>query len=128
MGRDERRSMVMALPVLFLDHGGVMSDGQRRTAQWYPLVAEFFPPQLGGTPEAWMEANRIVAARFRGDDVLALWEISEQRYAEFNRRYSVAWLSGMCELVGVPCPDEAATIELTYHAERYITARVRAAF
>jgi hypothetical protein len=50
-------------PVMFLDDGGVINDPAVRRAQWYPLVAEFFVPRLGGTPEAWSAANQQVNRR-----------------------------------------------------------------
>jgi hypothetical protein len=53
----------MTRPVLFLDDGGVMNDNRLRGPQWQRLVAEFFVPRLGGTQEAWSEANRIVISR-----------------------------------------------------------------
>ena len=45
--------------VVFLDDGGVMNDNSQRGFQWRRLVGEFFVPLLGGTSEAWVEANRI---------------------------------------------------------------------
>ena len=80
--------------VLFVDDGGVMNDNALRGSQWQRLLGKFFPPILGGTPEAWAEANRIVGPR--------LWEgygLSGQAdvdYAAYDRVYRTAWLGGMC--------------------------------
>ena len=48
---------------LFLDDSGVMNDPALRVPQWDRLLSEFFPPILGGTPEAWAAANRVVMPR-----------------------------------------------------------------
>ena len=53
----------MQRPVLFVDDSGVLNDNRLRGPQWDRLVGEFFPPLLGGRPEAWPEANRVVAER-----------------------------------------------------------------
>lgn len=50
----------MSQLVVFLDDGGVMNDNSQRALQWQRLVSEFFVPLLGGTPDAWIEANRVV--------------------------------------------------------------------
>ena len=47
---------------IFLDDGGVLNDNDRRAPQWQRLVGEFFVPRLGGTHQAWAEANRRTIA------------------------------------------------------------------
>jgi FMN phosphatase YigB (HAD superfamily) len=93
--------------VVFLDDGGVLNDNDRRAAEWRRLLGEFFAPRLGGTPEAWGEANRVV---FEGiwDD----WRRLQERGAEPGPGWWPAqderWLAGMCERVGVAMPDDVA--------------------
>ncbi len=117
----------MSQLMIFLDDGGVMNDNSQRALQWQRLVSEFFVPLLGGTTEAWIEANRVVADRlFHPDN----WHMRIQTfsdYASFDYFYQVDWLSGMCELVGIPTPPEEEAVELARRAVAYITSRVHAA-
>jgi HAD superfamily hydrolase (TIGR01509 family) len=114
--------------VVFLDDGGVMNDNRRRSQQWQRLVGEFFTPLLGGTPEAWAEANRIVAVGLFDP---AAWRArlrAAPDYASFERAYLLDWLSQMCALVGVPGPPAEESVDLARHAGSWIIRRVDAAF
>ncbi len=113
---------------IFLDDGGVMNDNAVRGPQWQALVAEFFPPILGGDAAAWAEANRAVVDRF-----LPVW--SGQRvsgadtpYLPEFRQEQIDWLTWMCELVGVAPPGEEDCFYLACEADAHITRRVRSAF
>ena len=48
---------------IFLDDGGVINDNAVRGPQWQRLVGRFLSPRLGGEPEAWAQANKVVAER-----------------------------------------------------------------
>ena len=48
---------------IFLDDGGVITDKQRRAAQFERLVGDCFVPLLGGTEEAWTHAHLAVVDR-----------------------------------------------------------------
>jgi HAD superfamily hydrolase (TIGR01509 family) len=114
--------------MVFLDDGGVMNDSSQRTPQWQRLVCEFFTPLLGGTPQAWADANRIVAKRLFDPDN---WQIRVQAasdYASFDYTYQLDWLGGMCEFVGIPTPPEEECFALACRAVAYIIPRVYAAF
>jgi HAD superfamily hydrolase (TIGR01509 family) len=114
--------------VVFLDDGGVMNDNERRGGQWQRCVAEFFVPRLGGLPEAWAEANRVVATALFD---LVAWEERLRAtgdYESFDRSYQIDWLGGMCELVGVPCPPDDEAVALAHEATLYVCRRVHAAF
>lgn len=116
----------MTRPVLFLDDGGVMNDNQLRGPQWQHLVAEFFVPRLGGTYEAWYEANRRVIERILEP---AAWQERMQSasdYRSFDYQYQLDWLRGMCELVNIPCPDEEECSRLALEAAAVIIRQVRA--
>lgn len=118
----------MTRPVLFLDDGGVMNDNQLRGEQWQRLVAAFFAPRLGGAPEAWAEANRIVMSRILEP---AAWQARLQSvsdYRSFDYQYQIDWLNWMCELVNVPIPDEEQCYQLGLEATAAIIPRVRSAF
>ena len=124
----------MAQLAIFLDDGGVMNDGRERHTQWNRMVAEFFAPRLGGTPEAWSAANtRVITGMLQPQDVLQgdrwLARLAEAKdYASFDRQYWVDWLRGMCELVGVPTPAADECVALGHEVSGYITPRTRAAF
>ncbi len=118
----------MSQLMVFLDDGGVMSDSSQRTVQWQRLVSEFFTPLLGGTPETWIEANRIVYDRLLDPDN---WQIRIQAasdYTSFDYTYQLDWLGGMCQLLGIPTPPAEESVELAHRAAAYITCRVHAAY
>lgn len=118
----------MSHPVIFLDDGGVMNDNTLRGTQWQRMVAEFFLPILGGTFEAWSEANRLVMTGMLEPDAWSRRIQAAHDYTDFDRMYQVDWLRGMCELVGVPMPPEEEGLELAHKAEASIIPRVRSAF
>ncbi len=45
---------------IFLDDGGVITDKQRRAAEFGRLVGDYFVPLLGGTEEAWTRSHPAV--------------------------------------------------------------------
>lgn len=111
---------------LFIDDGGVLNDNSRRGPEFMRLVAEFFPPRLGGEPEVWAEANR---ATFQGvfdahKDAMAVVDAYHQEVVA----YETAWLTAMCEGVGVAAPPGDDCAALAREALLYITRRTRAAF
>ena len=116
----------MAELTLFLDDGGVISDNARKAPEWRRLVGEFFAPRLGGEPRAWDEANRImfepIFDAYR--HVMAI----PDRYMEGARAYERAWLTGMCEYLGITPPRGDALAELAREATIYITSRVEGAY
>jgi hypothetical protein len=59
--------------MIFLDDGGVMNDNSQRASQWQRLVSEFFLPLLGGTKEAWIEANRVAVDRVESHKVVQVY-------------------------------------------------------
>ena len=111
---------------LFIDDGGVLSDNSRRAPEWRRLIAEFFPPRLGGEPEAWAEANRATWRQVAAAHQPAM--AVEGHYAEGLEVYEGAWLVAMCEHVGVAAPAGDACAALAREASLYIMRRVRAAF
>ena len=111
---------------LFIDDGGVLNDNTRRGPEFLRLIAEFFPPRLGGTPEAWADANRAI---FRSvfeahDDLFAVPDAYLQAYESYER----AWLTAMCQHVGITPPERGECAALAREALLYITRRAQAAF
>jgi HAD superfamily hydrolase (TIGR01509 family) len=122
----ERR--VTARLMVFLDDGGVMNDNRTRALQWQYLVSEFFAPLLGGPPDLWSRANRVVTDRLFDPGTWRRRVQAAPDYRSFDRAYQVEWVQGMCELVGVGAPPEEECLRLARLAEAVITRRVSAAF
>ncbi len=117
----------MPLPVIFLDDGGVLNDNQVRGAQWRRLVGEYFPPRLGGAPEAWAEANGVVIHRILERDA---WQARLQAtpdYATFDRQYQLDWLHWMCAHIGLTPPPDDECVALAHAASAAIIRQVRSA-
>lgn len=96
--------------------------------KWRRLVGEIFAPLFGGTREAWSEANRVFTGHLFEPE---RWEARLQAasdYADFERRYFLDWLSGMCEVVGVAAPPEEECIALARRANARITSQASAPF
>src|SRR5216117_915511 len=94
----------MANLAIFLDDGGVISDNARRGAQWQRLVGEFFAPRLGGAPDAWAAANRVVTDRLFEPSAWAARLAAAPDYTAFDHLYWGDWIAGMCAIVGVALP------------------------
>lgn len=118
----------MRQPVLFLDDGGVMNDNRVRGEQWRRMVAEFFAPILGGAPEVWAEANRVVIDRILEPTAWLARLRAAPDYQNFDDAYQLDWLHEMCAIVGVPSPPDDESVALARRAGQSIIRRVRAAF
>ncbi len=114
--------------IIFLDDGGVMNDNNMCALQWQWLVGEYFVPLLGGSPEAWSRANRLVAGRLFALDAWRRRVRAASDYQSFDRDYQVDWLRSMCELMGIETPPDEECLPLARRAAAFITRRVRAAF
>ncbi len=118
----------MTHPVLFLDDGGVLNDNRLRGEQWQRMVGEFFAPILGGAPEVWARANRVVIDSILEPSAWFARLRAAPDYRSFDLAYQLDWLHRMCAIVGVPPPTEAESVELARRASASIIRRVRAAF
>jgi FMN phosphatase YigB (HAD superfamily) len=124
-------SDVNSVRFVFLDDGGVINDNALRAPQWRRLVGEFFVPRLGGTMEAWAEANRealqpAIEAFFRRVDA---WQTLNTTYVEEIRRYELDWLARMCAGAQVDLPaSEEDCATLAREATDWIMPQVRADF
>jgi FMN phosphatase YigB (HAD superfamily) len=119
------RAPASPVRVVFLDDGGVLNDNDRRAVEWRRLLGEFFAPRLGGTPEAWGEANRVVYEAI-WDDWRRLQQRGEEPAASWWPDQDERWLGGMCERVGVSMPSD---VQATVRASRaHVMARVDCAY
>ncbi len=110
---------------IFLDDGGVITDKQRRAAEFGRLVGDCFVPLLGGTQEAWTRAHRTVVDRLA--DPQSASTLAAADFVGFYRAYQLRWIAGMCELLGLPTPPEEECLDLAYRALGWITRRIHAA-
>ena len=113
--------------VVFLDDGGVLNDNERRAVEWRRYVPEFFIPRLGGTADAWSEANRVVALE-SWHRYLAHMAVATQGVEPYLREADRRWLRDMCSLVGVPGPLPDEIDDLVTAAQRYACERCRSAY
>jgi HAD superfamily hydrolase (TIGR01509 family) len=118
----------MAQFTIFLDDGGVMNDNLLRAPQWRRLVGEFFIPRLGGTPEAWHDANKLIIDQLLEPQAWQIRIQSSSNYKSFDRTYQLDWLGGMCRLIGLPVLPEETCIDLANQATAYIIRRVHSTF
>ncbi|WP_236023210.1 hypothetical protein, partial [Dictyobacter formicarum] len=110
------------------DDGGVMNDNTLRGPQWQQLVGEFFAPRLGGSREAWGEANfRVMDQLIEPRNWLLRLEASSD-YPSFYHQYMLDWLEGMCALMNISSPSEEECVELFHKSNAFIIPRVRSAF
>jgi HAD superfamily hydrolase (TIGR01509 family) len=117
------------IDTIFLDDGGVMNDNTLRGPEWQRLVGEFLAPRLGGAPEAWGEANRIVFGeiwREFEEFLLPTVEADSDTYTDFFVEQRVRWLCDMCARVGVPAPRDCLLVAV--ETEQYVLPRVRSAY
>ncbi len=110
---------------IFLDDGGVITDKQRRAAEFERLVGDCFVPLLGGTEAAWTRAHRAVVDRLA--DPLSMSVLTAADFVGFYRAYQLRWVGGMCALLDLPTPPEEECLDLAYRALGWITRRIQAA-
>lgn len=111
-------------PVIFLDDGGVLNDNAVRGEQWRRMVGEFLAPRLGGSPDAWADANWTVVNSMLEPVAWDERMRTAPDYATFDYAYQRDWLYRMCELVGVAPPPEEESVALAIEASDHIIPRV----
>ncbi len=89
---------------IFLDDGGVITDKQRRAAEFGRLVGDYFVLLLGGTAEAWTCAHRAVVDRLAEPQSASALTAAD--FVSFYRAYQLHWVAEMCELLDLPTPPE----------------------
>ncbi len=115
----------MPLLNIFLDDGGVITDKQRRAAEFKRLVGGSFVPLLGGTEEAWTYSHRAMVDRLANPQ--SARALAATDFVSFYRAYQLRWVAEMCELLDLPTPPEEERLDLAYRALGWITRRIQAA-
>jgi HAD superfamily hydrolase (TIGR01509 family) len=110
---------------IFLDDGGVITDKQRRAAQFGRLVGDYFVPLLGKTEEAWTRAHHAVVDQLADPQSMSVLTAAD--FVDFYRAYQLRWLGGMCELLDLPAPPEEECLDLASRALGWITCHIQAA-
>src|SRR6266566_2509869 len=119
------RRRVVPLLNIFLDDGGVITDKQRRAAEFERLVGGSFVPLLGGTEEAWTYSHRAMVDRLAEPQSASALTAAD--FVSFYRAYQLHWVAEMCELLDLPTPPEEEHLDLAYRALGWITRRIQAA-
>ena len=115
---------------IFLDLGGVITDKRQQAEQWQSLMGAYFAPRLGRTAQEWNIAHRIVTKRLV-DQGAVLQQVTPD-FITFHDTYDSSWLSGMCELLELPIPEdclalaEAAIASLSSHIQAVLPGAVEA--
>jgi hypothetical protein len=121
---DKKEKFVRRLTIL-LDLGGIITDKRQRTKQWHYLIGDYFALLFGRTAQEWNTAHQIVTERLL-DQGEALQQATPD-FITFHHTYDRYWLSGMCELLGLPIPAEEECIALVDQAIASISSRIQAA-
>lgn len=117
--------------VVFLDDGGVLHDNERRAAEWRRLIGEYLTPRLGGDPDAWGEANRVVFdAQMQRFEEWSEVHAQDEVYVDFfsSDDEATRWLTEMCYEIGVRPPVGARCVAMAASTQRYVRSRVDSGF
>jgi HAD superfamily hydrolase (TIGR01509 family) len=122
--RNKKEKFLTRLTIL-LDVGGIITDKRQRTKQWHYLIGDYFAPLFGRTAGEWNTAQQRVTERLL-DQGEALQQATPD-FITFHHTYDRSWLSGMCELLGLPIPAEEECVALADQAIASISSRIQAA-
>lgn len=111
-------------PAVFLDFDGVLFDHDALPREYIRLLGDVLAPALGGTPQAWGEANRVVFP--------PIWAGHGQWFTddpvENFRRESILVLRGMCDHLGIDAPPDEQCVRLGRQMHIYVRGNSRAIF
>jgi len=100
-------------------------DKCQRGKQWHALTGDYFASLFGRTAREWNVAHQIVAERLM--DQGGAMQQATPDFITFYHTYNRCWLSGMCELLGLPIPAEEECLVLAEAAIVSISSRIQAA-
>jgi HAD superfamily hydrolase (TIGR01509 family) len=113
------------LRVVFIDDGGVLNDNERRAPQWRRLLGEYLTPRLGGTHDAWANANVSVFERSWARYLAQLERAGDSPGVEaWIREDRRVWMLEMCEELGLPAPPDLEAYAIA--TATWVSERVRA--
>ncbi len=119
--------MMMSLPYIFLDDGGVLNDNKLRAPQWRELIADFFVPRYGGSREQWKKANTVAFGQFLQNYDEKYGNKVDYDYIKAWNEGDVQWLTTMFEHVRLTPPPISERLSLARESQLWITPRVKAA-
>jgi HAD superfamily hydrolase (TIGR01509 family) len=116
---------VRPIDTLFVDKGGVLIDSTDDLGpQWRRLIGEFLSPRLGGTPEAWGEANRPAFQRHLERQRAAMAKGGRADIRGFFAKDVRLWFLDMCETMRVPRPADEDAERIAAETVSYVKARL----
>ena len=102
----------------------MLNDNNARAPQWRRLLGEYFVPRLGGTPEAWAEANAAAFERSWARFLARIAEAGESGGVDrWSREERARWLADMCDQVGVTTPHDVESSAIA--AALWVSERVK---
>jgi FMN phosphatase YigB (HAD superfamily) len=117
---------VSPIDTLFVDKGGVLIDNAEDLGpQWRRLIGEFLAPRLGGSAQAWGQANIPAFER-----QIERWRAAMARSGPADIRGFFAkdarlWFLDMCEAMGRrPRPPDHEAERLAAETVSYVKARL----
>jgi HAD superfamily hydrolase (TIGR01509 family) len=121
----QARLALDGLRVVFIDDGGVLNDNERRAPQFRRLLGEYLTPRLGGTPDAWANANVSVFERSWARYLAQLERAGDSPGVEaWIRADRRVWMLEMCEELGLPAPPDPEKYAIA--TATWVSERVRA--
>ena len=113
------------IDVLFVDKGGVLIDNEEDLGpQWRRLIGEFLSPRLGGTPEAWGEANLSAFQRQLERWRAAMAKPGPADIRGFFAKDACLWFLDMCDIVGIQRPEDAEAERIAADTVSYVKAHL----
>jgi FMN phosphatase YigB (HAD superfamily) len=117
---------VSPITTLFVDKGGVLIDNDDDLApQWRRLIGEFLSPRLGGSAQAWSEAN-VPAFTHQVERWRA--EMARGGPADirgFFAKDACLWFLDMCDAMGSPRPADDDAARLAAETVAYVKAHLQ---
>jgi HAD superfamily hydrolase (TIGR01509 family) len=115
---------VTAIETLFVDKGGVLIDNTTLGTQWRRLIGEFLAPRLGGSPEAWGDANIPAFERQWARFKAAQSARGPADIRGFFAKDARLWFLEMCDDVGITRPPADVADVIAADTVAYVKAHL----
>lgn len=115
----------MRFDTLFIDKGGVLIDSTNDLGpQWRRHVGEFLAPRLGGTPQAWGQANIPAFERRVERQRAAMARGGPVDIRGFFAKDLRQWFLDMCDEMGIEPPADEEAERIAAATASYVTAHL----